>query len=269
MSRHPLRVARTVLAACALQGAASACMAQTQITPTVRASWQSQDPGGVLTGGLESPPVLSFENGQWVFQGGGALLLNWNPSQPNAGLGTLDLHFDFQPWHMPLDAHWELVISPHPDQMSVRAVSRFIAPPDAQLATARGSNRWDVTASGTEHYSAEVSPVALGSLDSSVGLTPPVWATAPQAAGHWDLSVTQTLIGSYHLVASSDPDCLSLACMPGQRAAASLQSLEFYLPQSVELRAIVSSVPEPQVPVLLAAGLGLLALRRGRSGARS
>ncbi|WP_457445989.1 hypothetical protein [Roseateles sp. P5_E4] len=269
MSRHPLRVARTVLAACALQGAALACMAQAQALPGVRASWQSQDPGGTLTGLMGGAPVVSFENGQWFFQGVGAILLGWNPSQPNAGLGTLDLHFDFQPWHLTLDAKWELVLTPQPDQMSVRTVSRFVAPPDAQLATARGLNRWDVTASGTEHYSAEVSPVALGSLDSSVGLTPPVWATAPQAAGHWDLSVTQTLIGSYHLVASSDPDCLSLACMPGQRAAASLQSLEFYLPQSVELRAIVSSVPEPQVPVLLAAGLGLLALRRGRSGARS
>jgi hypothetical protein len=268
MAINHLFTLRSLLAALALQGAAWACMAQSLITPSVQASWQSPDPGGTLTGGQSNAPVPSFLNWQWVFQGAGLLVLSWTPSQPNAGLRTLDLHLDFQSWHFALDTQWEMVFTPHPSQMSLRTVSRFDAPPDAQLATARGLNRWEVTAAATEHFSAETRPVAIGSLDSSVELAP-AWATAPQDAGHWDLSITQTLVGSYHLVPSSDPDCLSLTCMPGQRASASLQSVQFYVPQSIELRAIPSSVPEPQMPVLLAAGLGLLVLWRGRLGART
>jgi hypothetical protein len=269
MAINHLFTLRSLLAALALQGAAWACMAQSLTTPMVHASWQSPDPGGALTGGLSGPLALSFVNGQWLFQGGGPLVLGWSPSQPNAGLGTLDLHLDFQPWHLALDAQWEMVFTPHPNQMTLRTVSRFDAPADAQLATARGLNRWEVTTAAAEHFGAEVRPVATGNLDSSVVLAP-AWVTAPRDVGHWDLSVTQTLVGSYHLVPSSDPDCLSLTCMPGQRAVASLQSLQFYVPQSIELRAIPSSVPEPQIPALLVAGLGLLiVLGRGRTGARS
>ncbi len=273
MAINHLFTLRSLLGAVALHGAATACLAQSSAFEGTRVTFHSQDPGGRLRGVEESPPVAHLEDGQWVFDGGGTILLVWDPSRPNAGLGTLDLHFEFQPWHQRLDDHWELVITPHPRQLIVRSLSQLTAPPGAQLGTALGLNRLEVLADGREQADAVARPLAtMAGLDSWLIVDSPGnegWATAPLGTGAWDLSVTQTLIGSYHLLPSADMDCQSTACMTGQRAEVSLDSLVFYLPQSVELRAITSNVPEPQVPALLSAGLLMLALRSGQRGARS
>ena len=157
---------------------------------------------------------------------------------------------------------WDNVINPGTATFST--VSSNWAPANSQLATAYDHDTLTVS-SGAEQASTSKTFIATAFGSTSNTISGP-WSNAPDSNGNWAVHITQTLLGSMHLVPSMDTNCASLLCMPAERAAVSLNNLRINFGYS----SIVSAVPEPSTYAMLLAGLGLMGLiarrRRTRQG---
>lgn len=267
--RHPLAALLPALLACTASHAGTRQL-QAQ---GLRVSWDSQAlPDSSWSAGVTGTgtPYFFLPNG-YVITDAWQPVFRFSATANTATLQPLALHLDFAPpplTRLP-DGNY-LRVSAHPDQAYVSSVGMLTAPAGAQLATSFGYQRLDLDVDGgSEHVSAASGPLVATAtgLSQHLEIHAPGsgWLTAPPGSGTWDLRLSASLIGSYHLLPSTDPDCESLACMPGLRATATLQQIDLVIPTSYDL-VYASSVPEPPSSSLmllggLAAGLRLLRRR--------
>lgn len=220
-----------------------------------------------------STGVIVYPMGtSWEYGGGVQLVLEG--LTPGAGaFGRLDLALDFKgPVVTTLDGVTELVTRLSPVSTVFNSWSYFALPPGAVLPISAGLDQLTLSEGGAEVMRSTLRPVADASTAISINnvhSNAASWTGTPQGVGTWQITLEQQLVGSSHLLLSSDLGCTSLGCMPVQRSTADLQRLEAYIPMSFELRPVVAAVPEPGSNALLLAGCGVLAaaLRR-RSGRR-
>lgn len=258
--------------------AVSACTASIAETRQLQArnigiSWDSQqlpDSSWSVISTSLGPNLYLLPNG-WTITDAWHPVFRFNATTDVAALHALDLHLDFGPpllTRLPDGNYFR--ISTHPEQAYVSSVSLLTAPATAQLTISSGQNYLELTAGGSEHASASAGPLqaTTAGLTSLLEVHAPAsaWATAPQGSGGWDLTVSETLVGSYHLAPSADPACESLACMAGQRATATLQRIDLVIPTTYEF-VYASNVPEPQPwALLLFGGLATCLRLRQRRG---
>ncbi len=236
--------------------------------PGVSISWDSgQMPDGAWSvgmGGISWPLPSIGDDGQWTFTGGTGqgepMVLSLHPPAGKSALGPITVHLDFGPPQLlQLSGQTYLRASLGAGATYIRSGSLLTAPADSQLTVSSGQHRLDVTDGSSQHASAssgplQATPAGLAN-ELQVGAPGGAWVLTPQ--GGLDLTLSEAVIGSYHLTTSPDPLCESLACMVGQRASASLLGISIVIPVSYDFY-VASSVPEPQTWTLLLAG-GLLA----------
>lgn len=244
---------------------------RTLALPGATLSWDSaQLPDAVWqVNGHIDPPQLAHEGSNWVYLGGGPLVISFTALADTTDLAQTFFHLDIGPPRLlPLPGGEALQTVLYPTDINARSESLLVAPAYSQLVTSLGRSKLFL---GVENNSAVAfSPYLIATPEGLVNrldrsALPPGSIDPLDLQDGLDFRLTANVYGSYHLVASTDPNCMSMDCMVGQRAAATLRRIDVIIPAAFQVVA-VSNVPEPHAWALLPLGALVLALkaRRGR-----
>lgn len=136
------------------------------------------------------------------------------------------------------------------------STTTFQNPVGAQLATSLGKDSLFIEANSAilraqnNAITSSQTNVNQVSMPSNLNLSSPIYS----------VFIKQDLIGPNLLVASSDPNCASILCMPSQRASAKLETFDIRF----TVNTVLAPVPEPETYAMLLAGLGLIGLTARR-----
>jgi hypothetical protein len=238
--------------------------------PGATLSWDSaQLPDAVWqVSGQIAVPQLEHSGANWVYLGGGPLVISFTTLADTTDLAQTFFHLDIgQPQLLPLPGGEALQTVLDPAGIHARSESLLIAPAYSQLVTSSGRSKLFL---GVENNSAVAfSPYLIATPEGLLNrLDRPALPSGSidplDLQDGLDFRLTANVYGSYHLVASTDPNCMSVDCMVGQRASATLRRVDVIIPAAFQVVAI-SSVPEPHAWALLPLGALVLALRMRRT----
>jgi hypothetical protein len=284
----PLSLKSTVLAMTVSMMAACSALANgfegTLVTPWLDMHYDLFDPSGhfALADSIVSLDAPTFTVtrtpvGDWAYTDSTLFVLHVAPLSAAFGFTVANLSFSFNPGVLThLDGATDFVSVLDARSASFTTTTKFQAPTSAQLVTALGKDSLSVDNKGEFGHRFQ-SPVATDSGALSVlnvnygnpqfffdGIP---WRNVPSDSP-WNVTVQHTALGSGHLVASSDPNCIDLTCMNVQRSSADLQELQVTFNVRGIFSPVSAAVPEPPSFMMLALGLALIAeLARRRSAA--
>jgi len=193
-------------------------------------------------------PALVNNGDGWAFLFGGPLTLSLTTLGDTATLDPTGMHINIgSPLFMWLSEGERLRISFEPVVLDIRSESVFKSPEHAQLAISLGRNELSARVEeGADTVASAGSLLATPSgLLSGLSVSPSLSGIDPHALlDGLDLTLSAHVTGGYHLTSSPDPTCVSLDCMVGQRASATLRRIDIAFLTTYDI-VNVSSVPEP------------------------